>query len=417
MPIWTLLHMQSPKNTTAGQRGLVRELTQASSRSLKFSSVAPDEVSFTLPGNSIQTAQLQPLRDDVLAFRDSACVQRFRVVSRVLSKDSGVLTAQFSAVSYRALLDAWLIHTWNTRSYASATEQTAIAWDLVATAQGRASSSWNMDRGPNPTLSTNRTLVGQSAAPYATTGYFDIGQKIGDAVKNLAELTNGFEYAIIPRPGSEYTALRMMFWTVQDGGRNQYKAMPNGRSPFILDDGGALASWTHTYTPEYANVIRASGSSPTTANFTTGDASGQVWAPSTENPVELFGEGRWEREVTDLDLTTGASVTAAATAKLAELKNPVAELAVSLTRGRWMGPSQLWLGDRARLIITERVAGSTNPSDYVLYVDEDVTVVEINVSVDDQGAEDVSLSLNRPALSTAADARNVNDRLVKLERR
>src|SRR4051812_12026619 len=109
MPTWNLLHFHAPLNTTSGT-GMIRELTEASSRQLGFSLQEQSTLSFTMPGNSRQTAALQPLVSDVLVFRDETPVQRFRVVSRVLSKASGILTANFAAVSYRGLLDAWLVH-------------------------------------------------------------------------------------------------------------------------------------------------------------------------------------------------------------------------------------------------------------------------------------------------------------------
>ena len=84
-------------------------------------------------------------------------------------------------------------------------------------------------------------------------------------------------------------------------------------------------------------------------------------------------------------------------------------------RGRWQGPEQLWLGDLARTIITEAVDGV--PDTWVLYLDDTLKVVEVNVSVDDEGAEDVGLALGRPLLSTTRDARAVNAlQLARLER-
>jgi hypothetical protein len=410
VPNWTLLHMRSPLNTTSGT-GQYGELTVASSRSLSFTTDGPAELSFNMPGNHPQTALITPLVDDVLVFRDNDVIQRFRVVTRSLSKDSGVLQAQFSAVSYPALLDALIMHDGDTRSWATATEQSLIAWTILNQGQVRPFGDLAISRGTTPARSVTRVLQGtadESTAPRPA--YFLSGTKRGDAINQLAQFDDGFEWDIEPSETDPTRSLNFNTWNF--GSRNQHTT----RSPLILDDGGSMANWSHTVTPsDYANLIRFTGAETT-------DENGKVkavpilpaWYPG-QNPTGTPPEGRWERDINNSDLTTQAAVNAAAPREYDAAHLYVPEISCTLRRGRWEGPSQLWLGDNARLIITEPVAGS--PDDYIIYVDEDVRVVEINVDVDDLGAEDVSLSLNRRAFSTKRNTRRVNDRLTRLERR
>jgi hypothetical protein len=415
---WSLLQMTSPWQTPAGERGLVRELTTASSRSLHFSSIEPDTLDFTMPGNSVQTAALVPLVSDVLVFRDNLAVQRFRVVSRVLSKNSGVLEAQFSAVSYRGLLDAWLLHGGDTRSF-DGVEQTDIAWTLFNTAQSRSpSSTLGVTRGPEPTESQTRELT-KPDENYNAVEYFDEGAKVGETITTLAEMDQGFEFDIVPDPASPYTGLVFMTWTVGDGGRGAGEV-----SSLLLNDGGSVASWSHTVTPaEYANVIRFTGGSSTETNYVDGIGeavwqNGRVITDVGESPAGAAPnppEGRWEQDVSNSDLTTTESVAAGAPVAWAKAHDYAPEITVELARDRWKGPEQLWIGGQARTLITEPVAGVTD--EWILYLDEVTRIAEVDISVDDLGAEDVSLSLNRPRYDAARDTKRVYDRLTRIERR
>ena len=423
--------MQTPLATVTGT-GLVRELTKASSRQMQYSCEDQATLSFSMPGNHPETALITPLANDVLVYRDAECVQRFRVVSRKLTKSDGQLTAQFSCVSYRGLLNAWLVQADQQRSWPrpghvppdpASTEQTAIAWTILSEAQARGSGSWRMTKGPNPTSSQNRTLVG-SVVDGSFTGaleeYLLEGTPISEVISGLAEVENGFDWDIVPDPAAPMTQLKFMTWTVGDGGRNQHA----GLSEFILDDGGNVAGWDHDVTPSaYGNVMRLTGNVPTADNYT-GATVDPVWVPTDKGTttlgtlpahwVEAPPEGRWERDVNRSDLTTEASVAAAAGAEYDKLNTYLPTISVNLTRGRWEGLAKLWLGDKARVIITEPVVDGEG---WIVYVDEEARVVDIDVTVDDLGAEDVTLTLNRRAPSTSRDARNITDRLRDLERR
>lgn len=427
MADWTLLHMRSPLNTVAGN-GAYGELSRASSRKFTFSAATgdADTLTFTMPARHQQAAAIEPLVSDVLVFRgeDQMPVQRFRVVTRSLAKDS-VLSATFTAVSYRALLDAWVFHDGDTRSFPTATEQTDIAWKIIDEGQTRSNGWLGIVRGALPQTPVMRTLIGSADEGGTRPEYFQAGMKRSEAIDNLANMLNGFEWTIRPDPADPYRQLVFDTWNL--GGRNQHGDQPFGRSSLLLDDDGSMMSWSHTVTPtDYGNVVRYTGGEPTSSNDSTAAvALTAVWQPAAEDPALPAPEGRWERDVNNGDLTTQAAVASYAPGAYDEAHIYVPEITCTLARERWQGPSQLWLGDQARLLITESAVDDdgatafapTGETLYLLYVDEDVRIVEVDVDVDEQGAEDVSLSLNRRKFSTVKNTRTINDRLNRLERR
>ena len=201
-----------------------------------------------------------------------------------------------------------------------------------------------------------------------------------------------------------------MTWNVADGGRNQFNG---SRSDFILDDGGNLAGWSFSETPaEYANLVRVTGSQETTA-YATGTAAPYWWngSANAENPAGTPLEGRWERAVPRDDLTSATQLATAAKREYELRHDLFAEVTVNVAGGRWTGKDQLWLGDMARLIVNEPIPGE--PGAFVFSYDGDVKVMEVNVSVDDEGSETLDLSVIRPRFSTQRDWAELQARLAR----
>jgi hypothetical protein len=393
------------------------DLSLAFSRKLTFSLTEPATLTFNLPGNHPTTGQIVPLRSDVLAFRDGNIVQRFRVVSRVLSKSDGVTTAQFGAVSYKALFDAAIFH----EEYAQylnpvPQEQTLLAWNIIEKAfgtgtggPGLAGPKWIGITGRRtPAISVTRSYPPPDAATAEQrSNFFDVGQTIRSGIDSIANAANGFEWDIVPHPtGLPYDNYFLAYQKAEHG-RDRW--WPEG-SPLRLLDGGSVLSWSHTVTPEYANVIRFTGNVPTAENIEGGATSASVWVPSTKFPTGA-AVGRWEKDVTDPDQSSTYNITSAAQLAADRLLKYTPEITVTLARGVWDGPDQLWVGDSAQLLITEPVAGIAEPAasptseDYVLWINEIVRVVQMDITIDDLGAEDVELSINRPKLSSSMDQR------------
>lgn len=416
MAVWSLLHMKSPKNTVSGT-GLVRELTHASSRSMRFSLDQPDTLDFTLPGRSIQTAQINVLSDDVLVFRDDEVVQRFRIVSRSIGRSGGELNASYSCVAYKALADAWIFHEADKRSWAesesaASREQTLIAWSIFQQGQSRSiHHNLGVSRGPLPVSTVSRVLeIPANYGGPSPEDYFQVGQQRRPAIDDLAAMDDGFDWDIIPDPNDPMMKLLFCCWTQGDGGRG-------GDSTFILDDGGNVASWDINLAPsEYANVIRATGSQLTDENFPVDGQPGTAFwwngSASSENPAGAPLEGAWERDVND-DWKDLATITSGSKEEYTKLHDKVEEITVTLARGRWPGLSTLWLGDSTRFLVTVPV--NDQPGTYVINRDQTVRIMEVNVTVDDLGAEDVVFNLERPAFDHRRDVHTQEQRLRRLE--
>jgi hypothetical protein len=234
-----------------------------------------------------------------------------------------------------------------------------------------------------------------------------------DAINQLADREDGFEWDIVPDPAAPYTALKFHVWSKAEGGRNQNGTAP---SSLILDDGGSLAGWDHNVvSSEFANVTETTGA---VAAFNT--APSDVWvptstAPAAVPPLSYDPRGAWERTVELPDASSTLTVAQQAQAEFDKRFLFHAEVSADLARGRWLGKDQLWIGDNARVIITEPVVGS--PGEYILYIDEAMKVYGMEISVDDLGAEDVGLSLNRERFDATKDTRSLTDRVKRLERR
>lgn len=393
MADWTLLALDTP----LGGSDQLSELSLASGRSMSFSLTEPSTLSFDLPGRHWQTSLIEPLVTDVLVYRDSYAVQRFRVTSMSVSKNGGELRCSYTAVSYKDLLNGWMFHPAHTLYY-TATEQTAIAWDIIGDTETMTKGDIAITRGTLPTASVNRTL-GTSAAGDA---YFKVGARKGDAIKELASIDNGFEWDIEPdrtSTATERSGLKFNTWNA--GLRQQYTP----RCPFVLDDGGNVESWTRQSAPsEYANVIYVTG------KLSDGEAADNpvpvAWEPSTKNPGGAAPEGRWERMV-QTEATSQALVDAFAAAELDRSLAYQPSWTVDIAPGRWSGPTQMWVGDTCRLMVTD------GPVD----VDADARVVTITIGVSDDGGEKMSLALDRPARTYGEFRADLERRLLNLEHR
>lgn len=411
MAQWTLLLMANPKETAGGSTGLQRELTVATGRTMTFSADEPDNLSFSMPGNHEQTARITPLVSDILVFRDDEVVQRYRVVSRALSKDGGTLKANFTALSYKALLKAWIFHdtgdegiehrAWPDTMTSTERKISEIMWAILSEGQDKANADLKISKfaiapGGDNTLDE---LFGPD-----DTDFFLPGSSRLEALDTMAGMAPGFRWDIVPHPSNPYTELQMTLVDLGGG----------GLSTMMLDDGGAVLSWEHNLAgAEYGNVMR----------YGLGEFAS--YYPSEAGPATL-PEGRWERPVDAsppeamIDQIEADEYTERyAPEAYRKIHDAAPEISCTLRRGRWQGKDHLWVGMQARFLVTESVkAGkTTEDEEYILFIDEEIEVTEVSINVDDVGAEDVSLSLGRPKFRASTDLSNIDRRVSNLERR
>lgn len=371
---WSFFLFHTPLNTTVGT-GQITEMTEATSRGLAFSLTDGATMSFSLPGSHQDTPLYIPGKTDVLAFRGTRCMQRFLITEREITWSGGVSTCTYQAMSYRSLLDRWLIADGDTRDF-TAVEQTAIAWTLISAAEARSNEQWNLTRGLLPDTDVPRTRVAAVDDTNASHGYA-AGAKVGESVNALAAVDDGFEWDIEPDALNPNTALEFNVWN--EGMRKQHAG---ATSDFVLDAGGTVAnfSWKESMS-EYGNVLRTQGKADTAANADGG--TGPVAWDDLSAGTEY---GRWERTLS-VDDTTQAALDQRADAEVARLADPAPDWQITLRPNRW-DPDALWLGDYARFVGTVPPLGD---------LDVAKRVHEINVSLTDEGAETVTLSIGRPS--------------------
>jgi hypothetical protein len=395
---WSFYLHDTILNTDSGT-GQITELSAATGRGMGYSLTEGATLSFSMPGSHWQTEVVIPGLVDVIAYYGQDPIQRFLVNQRTISKTQGRITCSFSAVSYRSLLDRWLIHDAATRDFTNV-EQTAIAWTLISQAEARAGEQWNLTRGTLPTINVNRDRLG-SAEPGQSAHGYDAGAVVGEMVANLAQVEAGFEYDIEPSPITPQTAL--VFNTWNEGLRKQHAGV---QSPFVLDDGGTMAAWSREDAmADYGNVVRAQGRAPTGENAV--DAVGPVaWRPNPPSTSPASPYGRWER-AESADATLQAALNEHADGALARWSDPASAWSATLAPGRW-SPDDLWLGDYARVLVSEA------PMDDV---DELMRVQQIDVALDDNGVQVVTVGLGRPPASYAAFRQALARQLAALRRR
>ncbi len=408
--VWTLVLHHTPLLTAAGTTGQIEELAQATGRSLTFNLDAPHELTFSLPGKHPTTALVRKGLTDVLAYRDDVAVMRFRVTNRSLTRNGSSVGVQVTCLSYRAVIDRHMFHTGDPRSW-TATPQSLIAWEIADYGQRKAFGALGMVRGvvPPASLDKQRDRVGSPATETetATQGY-DAGKSRGEAIAELGRVADGFEWDIRPVQDSIHQST-FDVW-----------ARRGVVSTFALDDGGNVGGWTaEDDLDDFANVIRVVGREPTGEN-TNGAAGPVVYLPGTHDPDTAYTSyGRIEMERAS-DAEKAATVNEQAQGMLAEAYLGLEPTwSLTLRAGRWQGLDDLWLGDRARLLI--RVDTVHEPGvfgDPLIDVEQTVRVQAMTIGLEDNsGRENVAVTVGRPPMTWAQLWTDLQSRLARGERR
>jgi hypothetical protein len=419
MTEWVVLLAHSPLNTAGGTSGLLGPLKLATGVSVDFNLDDHDTLTFTLPGDHYQTGYVRAGVTDVILERDGVTVQRFRVMSRKFDASGPNFTCSVTAWSYRAVLDEWIFHSTDKLDYETVSEtdptaeQSAIAWNIVNEGQAKAHGNLNVSRGITPSVPVYRQLYIEDVSDGAPQHYFSVAQPRGSEIQSkIASLEDGFEWSIEPDPAKPRTHLKFNTWNV--GHRNYHSG---GISPLLLSP-ATMESWSIDETmDEYANVIRVVGS---TATDVVGGEGPEAWRPVSESPAGSPPEGRWERDV-PTDIPTQAEVDAYAAKAIADYTGYTAQWSIKLQPGRWNGPSHLWVGDSARLIVNipprDDDGNVIEGAEDVVSINDTLRCIGVQVSISSTGTEDVSLTINKTKRDFLTYVRRLSDRLASIERR
>jgi len=221
---------------------------------------------------------------------------------------------------------------------------------------------------------------------------YEAGDSVGERIQELSEVQDGFDWDLLPLSAS---SLSFRTWFPQRG--------RSGGVVLIL--GGLAAAVSRELNPtDYANAIRYTGAAGD--DVTPGPTAVEREAGYLEIPG-TYPEGRWDAVFGDDSLTTQSALDDRAAWQLAQSQVVRPTYTVRLHRGAWEGPDHIWLGDTVRLII---------PSGR-LDVDTSARVYEVEIDIDEDGGETVTLTLGGPRPDFRRWPAKTDRRLKNLERR
>lgn len=331
------------------------ELARARSRKLSFRLDGRHTASLTVNGRSEEAANLAELGSDVWAWRDGVLMFRGRVVPTTDELDANRHNLSVTALSYLSILDVRRLYAGDSALVQSGVDQATIVWNLISATQGRTSGSLGITQG------TNGFTAGSGNTGITRTRNYAVGAQIGRLITDLSNVINGFDVDIDP-------ALKVQVY---------YPSRGTSRGA-VLDYGGTIVKLRRSYTAgHFANTVAVTGA--------------QGLAPAVSNSASLGSDtrGRWEAWISDSTVVEATTLTNTADGALAALSKPSYGWSATLRANTWPGSSLLWLGDTAKLRVNSppRFNATT----------VDVRVVQVDISLDGTGSEDVQLTLEQQA--------------------
>ena len=331
-------------------------------RRLELRLERPSMLAFRINAANPTAAFLTELETDIVVFRDGVKILRTVMTGArdVIDEDSHYI--EVSAMDYRGRLAFRRVLSDQTFT---AEDDVNIAWQAVVNAQAETNGDMGIVRGVFP-------------AGITLTGTFPAGISVAEAIDLVANVDDGFD------------------WDVDEELRFNIYRVRGTASGLILDYGGLVSEVQREFAAtDFANSVRLSGD-PSIASVIAGTGDATV--------------GRWDRQagfpqVDNVTLLTGLAVDELDRASTESVTFRV-RLRSSEGLQRWGGPSAIGLGDTIRLVV------KSNRLD----VNEVTRVREIDVTVSDDGAEDVSFVLDGPRRTFQERINSILQRLTELER-
>jgi hypothetical protein len=376
---------------------LVGEITDARTRKLHFDLYGPATASFTLDGRSASAPTIQELSQDLFAYRwNTATGQQDMMFRGPIGTTRDTIsetthTLEVAASDYRAMYARTVVgaNTWTGQ------DQAYIAWGLTLPTQGGQAFPYNLgvswDGVYNPDNSYNSIYNTGVPRDRAYVG----SEKLADMLNNLAACQGGFDWGLLaadPRIWGAQVSAKMRLWYPQRG----------ITQPFVAEYGVTVASLTRqVQSTDFANWVRNDGQA-------TGGTPLYTVSPGdvVTNP-QNHPEGLWQESISNASTLVAATLQQQGDGELALKSVLQPTYSIVLATGAWAGMATCWLGDTIEL----RVASGR------LAVDTQVRIVAVDIDVDDDGVELVTLTVGRPAVTLASLANDQNARLDALSRR
>lgn len=331
-------------------------------RRIEFRLERPSMAMFRINAEHPSAYFFTELATDIVIFRDGIKIARNVVTSTrdIIDEDSHYIDV--TTMDYRGRLAFRRVLTTQTFT---AQDDTSIAFQAITNAQAEPNGDMGITLGVVP--------VG-----VPLTGSFPAGISVADAINLVANVDDGFDWEIDEE-------LRLNVFRVR------------GRvADRILDYGGLLKGVSREFAAaEFANSVRASGD----------DSIPSVVAGAGDAVV-----GRWDRQVGFPQVNNSTLLTGLAIDELNRSVDQSVTFSVRLRQSegiqRWNGLSDIGLGDTIRLVVYANR----------LEVNNLTRVREIDVTVSDDGGEEVTFVLDGPKRTFEERINQVLNRLTELER-
>jgi hypothetical protein len=343
------------------------ELTDAHERSLTARLIDSSESSFTVDARHDLAQLPDELVTDLVIAYNGEPVFRGRVGASSDDVDLDEHRATFTAVDYLGLLRRRSISTPQAPWTFTTVAQGSIVRQLIAWTQGTTGGDLGISAtsATVPDTAITRTIV------------YEPVTNIGEAIIGLAALENGFD-----------------FWVDADLVAQLAYPQRGQSRDLVLEYGATIAKVTRSFDPTiYGNSIMVTGAAAVTPKY------------ATAGDLATRPEGRLDLVESYPDIDSSTALQSRANASLAEASTVRPAYSCQLIRGLWR-PQDLWLGDAAGLVVR---SGR-------LDVITTERVQQIDITLGEDGEEDVLITLGQPPPLMSTRIRKMTDRLGRVER-
>jgi hypothetical protein len=345
----------------------IAELTGAMSRRVTWRRDAAADAAWTMDGDDPSAVFVEELLTDLLVYRDRTLMFRGRIgtSSDDIDEEADSHQCQFAAVDYRQFLTD--LRFTNTALSYTADSKDQIAWALIAHTQALS--------GGNLGITNHAEFM-----PGLHDRDYDQYKSIGEAITQLGQTTNGFEWEVDAHR-------RFQLWAGQRGVTRD----------FVAHVGPKISKLGRAVNPaDYRNVILGRGDPDTTTPYEAAVAD-----------IATRPEGRMEQVHVDQDLKEQDTVEERLDHLLdvAQVLQP--NYTATVAPDEW-DPEVAWVGDTTGLVVQRGR----------LSVDIQERVEEVSVEIDDDGEETIQLTYGQGHRANLAHIlRRQGARLHNLERR
>ena len=376
-------------NATPATTG-VAELTDARSRRLETQANTAAKLTFTMDGRSPSCAYVQELTTDVMAWRyDDTAGHDVLMFRGVVAQSEDQVTEQaysvnFTCHDYLAMLDRRYLTAAADLVYAQ-TDQDDIVAGLLARALSVTAAAGSPSFTPGSSLPLALALVNPDGTARAKSGVkrdrtYTGGSSIGQLVHDLAAVRGGFDYDCAPTSATlGHDSLRVF-----------YGAQGITRTDVVLAYGSTVSAFTRTVnSTDYGNYQRVIGD-----NTAAGTGAPQLIAEAWNTDANNVGQvpiGLWMATDNASDVSQSGTLQEKANGDLDVAGALVPSYTLTMRPDAYR-PGVPAMGDTVPL---ELRIGRLN-------VATTVRVLGIVYDVTDDDAENVELTVGRPALDLTA---------------